>query len=165
MFNTNPYLPPYANSIIPQPVAPPVVPQVQPVQMPAPQMQIQTVSGGEESARAFQMGPNSSVILLDANNPLIWFVSTDSSGYKTVKPFTITPYEPEKPVSQDDIKDQFSVINSRLDKLEERMNANGQSNHGNAWRDKPVHANNNQNVRNVSGSQGSSGSTQPDGTD
>ena len=93
---------------------------------PAPQMEIQKVSG-EESARSFPMGPNSSVILLDTLNPLIWVVVTDSSGYKTVSPFTITPYIPEQPVTAADLKDQIGTIIDRLEKIEERMNANAQS--------------------------------------
>lgn len=157
MNGTNPYLPPFVNHYA-SPVINPVVPQLQ---MPSPQMQVQTVSGGEESAKAFSMGPNSSVILLDANDPLIWFVSTDASGYKTVKPFTITPYVPEEPVSPSDLKDQLSQINNRLDMLEERMNTNGKSNYGSAWKGKSVHAI----AKNVTGSQGSSSSNPTDGAE
>ena len=106
---------------------------------PAPQMEIQKVSG-EESARAYPMGPNSSVILLDTLNPLIWVVVTDSSGYKTVSPFTITPYIPEQPVTTADLKDEIGTIINRLEKIEERMNQNVQSNNGVAWENEPGNA-------------------------
>ena len=57
------------------------VPQLQ---MPAPQMQVTRVSG-ENGANAFQMGPNSSALLLDETAPIVWFVQTDGAGYKTCR--------------------------------------------------------------------------------
>ena len=67
------------------------------------------------------MAPNSSVLLLDMNDPLIWFVSTDGAGYKTCLPYTITPYQPETKASVEELVEK---INNRLDKLEERMSNN-----------------------------------------
>lgn len=112
-----------------------------------PQMEIQKVNG-EESARNYPIGPNSSVILLDAVNPLIWVVVTDSSGYKTINPFTITPYIPETPVTAADLKDQIGSIIDRLDKIEERMSYRGQSNNGPARENKPGNARAQSNDRN-----------------
>lgn len=126
---------------------------------PSPQMEIQKVSG-EESARAFPMGPNSSVILLDTLNPIIWVVVTDSSGYKTVSPFTITPYIPEQPVTAADLKDQIGTIINRLEKIEERMNANVQSNNGTSWENESNNARTQPNVGNgKSFSKSNGGST------
>ena len=48
---------------------------------------------GEGGARAYQMPPNSNALLLDEVNPLVWLVQTDGAGYKTVTPYTITPYQ------------------------------------------------------------------------
>ena len=48
---------------------------------------------GEGGARAYQMPPNSNALLLDEANPLVWLVQTDGAGYKTVTPYTITPYQ------------------------------------------------------------------------
>ena len=53
---------------------------------------------GREGANAFQMGPNSSLLLLDENDPIVWLAKTDGAGYKTVTPFRITPYEETPPV-------------------------------------------------------------------
>ena len=50
---------------------------------------------GENGARAFQMAPNSSAILLDETAPLVWLVQTDGAGYKTATPYKIEPYTPE----------------------------------------------------------------------
>lgn len=70
---------------------------------------------GENGARAFSMMPNSSTILLDENDPLIWLCVTDGAGYKTVKPYTIKEYIPE-PVP--DVK----ALMERLTRLEAKLN-------------------------------------------
>lgn len=36
---------------------------------------------GKPGVDAFQMGPNSSVILVDETAPIVWFVRTDGAGY------------------------------------------------------------------------------------
>lgn len=95
-------------------------------QLPAPTMEIPKVNG-EESARAFSIGPNSSVILMDNDKPLIWVVVTDASGFKTVTPFVISPYTPEQPVNAETLKGEMDSICDRLNKLEERMNGYAQS--------------------------------------
>ena len=82
---------------------------------------------GENGARAFQIAPNSSALLLDETSPIVWVVQTDGAGYKTVTPYTITPYQPEPPI---DVKS----LEERIKKLEETINA--KSNTGNAKRTK-----------------------------
>lgn len=63
-----------------------------------PQLQSQQRAGiirvnGEGGARAYQLPPNSDALLLDESAPLVWLVQTDGAGYKTVTPYTITPYQ------------------------------------------------------------------------
>ena len=99
-------------------------PQVTPTY--APKQEITRVNG-ENGARAFQIAPNSSALLLDENSPIVWVVQTDGAGYKTVTPYTITPYQPEPPV---DVKS----LDERIKKLEEIINA--KPNTGNAKRTK-----------------------------
>ena len=70
---------------------------------------------GENGARALQMGPNCSALLLDDTNPIVWLVQTDGAGYKTVSPFSITPYEPAPAVDVNSLAD-------RISKLEEKVN-------------------------------------------
>ena len=70
---------------------------------------------GENGARAFQLAPNCSALLLDENNPIVWLVQTDGAGYKTVTPYTITPYQPAPPVD-------LNAIEARLKKVEEKLN-------------------------------------------
>lgn len=70
---------------------------------------------GENGARAYQMMPNCSALLLDETAPLVWVAQTDGAGYKTITPYSITKYEPEP---QPDFKD----ILNRLTALEEKFN-------------------------------------------
>lgn len=69
---------------------------------------------GRNGAQAFQMVPNSQALLLDDTAPIIWLAQTDGAGYKTLTPYTITPYQPEPEIS---VKD----LDNRLKKLEEVM--------------------------------------------
>lgn len=75
---------------------------------------------GQKGAETLQMAPNSKVLLLDETDPLIWFVQTDGAGYKTVTPYSITPYQPAPPVD-------LNSIEQRLSALEEKINAKSYS--------------------------------------
>lgn len=87
----------------------------QPMQQSMPQaggpQQITKVNG-ENGARAYQLMPNSSALLLDENNPIVWLAQTDGAGYKTVTPYSISPY-----VSQE--SQNFENLNDRLKRLED----------------------------------------------
>ena len=43
---------------------------------------------GPESAQAYQIGPDSQVILMDANEPYFYIKQTDSSGYSIMRAFS-----------------------------------------------------------------------------
>ena len=75
---------------------------------------------GEGGANAFQMAPNSSVLLLDESAPIIWLKTTDGAGYPTLTPYSITPYVKQEP------EDLFKTLDERIKKLEELVN---ESNH------------------------------------
>ena len=70
---------------------------------------------GENGAKAYQMGPNSSALLLDESAPLVWLVQTDGAGYKTAVPYSISPYQ-----SQPE-PDYFS-LEERIKRLEDMIN-------------------------------------------
>lgn len=78
-----------------------------------PRMEIITVNG-ENGARAFQMPPNSRTLLLDENAPIVWLAQTDGAGYKTVTPYTITPYQPEESVDT-------KSLEARIKRLEDMI--------------------------------------------
>ena len=72
---------------------------------------------GEGGARAFQMGANSSALLLDESGQLVWLATTDGAGYKTVTAYDITPH-------QNSTTPDVSVLETRIARLEEIVNAN-----------------------------------------
>lgn len=82
---------------------------------------------GENGARAFPMGANSSALLLDENGVIVWLVTTDGAGYKTVAPFDITPHQTQP-------APDFGSLEARITRLEERLNAAATGNPANAER-------------------------------
>ena len=80
---------------------------------------------GRNGADALQLAPNSSALVLDINDPIVWFVSTDGAGYKTCLPYLISPY---KAATESSIEESVTKINARLDRIEERMRI-GKSDH------------------------------------
>ena len=80
----------------------------------APQMQVTKVNG-EGGANAFSMGPNSSAILLDESGLMIWLVTSDGAGYKTVQAYDIAPHKAEQ-------APDFGGLEDRIRRLEERVN-------------------------------------------
>ena len=86
-------------------------------QQPAgPQMQVVRVSG-ENGARAYQMGANSSAILLDETGTMVWLVTSDGAGYKSVSAYDITPHQATP-------APDFGSLENRIQKLEEIVNGN-----------------------------------------
>lgn len=80
----------------------------------APQIQVTRVNG-EGGANAFSMGPNSSALLLDASGTMIWAVTTDGAGYKTVVPYDIVQHRIPEAVSMESLE-------NRIKRLEEMIN-------------------------------------------
>ena len=70
----------------------PTIPSVFPQQT----TQIQYVND-RQSAEAYQMSPNSSVILMDSNLPRFYMKQTDASGMFTLKAYDFKEVEAEKP--------------------------------------------------------------------
>lgn len=59
-----------------------------------PQQQVVRVSG-ENGAKAYQMGINSSALLLDESSPIVWLKTTDGAGYPSLIAYDIVPHQPE----------------------------------------------------------------------
>lgn len=92
------------------PYQPPAFPQYQPAQ----QTQVVRVNG-ENGARAYQIGANSSALLLDESGELVWLVTTDGAGYKTVGAYDITPHQQAIPANITDLE-------TRIKRLEDLVN-------------------------------------------
>ena len=80
------------------------------------QQQTQVVRvNGEAGARTYQIGPNSSAMLLDESGTMVWLVTTDGAGYKTVGAYDITPHQ--QPAAVD-----YSDLETRIKRLEDMIN-------------------------------------------
>ena len=71
---------------------------------------------GKSGADMYQLAPNSSALLLDETQPIVWLVQTDGAGYKVSTPYSISPFETPQP------KNPLSEIEERLTRLEEKLN-------------------------------------------
>ena len=80
-----------------------------------PQRQEIVKVNGENGARAYQMAPNSSALLLDESAPLVWLVQTDGAGYKTATPYTIAPYQAQP-------APDYNSLDERIRRLEDMLN-------------------------------------------
>lgn len=79
-----------------------------------PSTQVTRVSG-RPGAEAYTIGPNSSALLLDESGVIVWLVTTDGAGYKTVAPYDITPHKTAP-------APDMTGLEARIARLEERMN-------------------------------------------
>ena len=100
----NPYLNPYGFQQMPTPV------------YQQPQQQVVRVNG-ENGAKAFTIGANSSALLLDESGTMVWLVTSDGAGYKTVSAYDIAPHKVEPPVN-------YGNLENRIKRLEEIVNGN-----------------------------------------
>ena len=85
-----------------------------------PQVQIIQVNG-ENGVDAYQMGPNSSALLLDTTAPIVWLVQTDGAGYKSKKPYDIVEHQPEPSPEMKTMDERFASIDKRLKIIEEAL--------------------------------------------
>ena len=88
-------------------------PYVQQMQQPVQPCSITKVSG-ENGAKAFNMAPNSSALLLDETAPLVWLKTTDGAGYPTLTPYTITPYQAAPPVDVNSLVHRIEALEAKL---------------------------------------------------
>ena len=99
----NPFINPYG-----------MAPQYQPPVMQQATQQVVRVNG-ENGARAYQIGPNSSAILLDESGLMVWLVTSDGAGYKTVQAYDIAPHKTSP-------APDYGSLEDRIKKLEDIVN-------------------------------------------
>lgn len=87
-----------------------------PVQPQATRQEIIQVNG-LDGAKAYQMQPNSQIILLDLNNPTVYIKQTDGANFPTITTYQLIPVET---VAAEE-KGTNNNIELRLKKLEEFM--------------------------------------------
>ena len=94
--------------------------QAQAVQPP---VQVVKVNG-ENGAKAYSIGANSSALLLDESGLMVWLVTSDGAGYKTVSAYDITPHQTEPKPDYVNFESRLQTVEKRL---EEIMNANARN--------------------------------------
>lgn len=90
--------------------------QVQPMQPPTQVVKV----NGENGARSYQMGANSSAMLLDESGLIVWLCTTDGAGYKTVSAYDITPHKIAP-------SPDYGSLESRIERLEMIVNGNSRN--------------------------------------
>ena len=90
----------------------------------AQQMQVVKVNG-EGGANAFSMGPNSSALLLDTSGTMIWAVTTDGAGYKTVVPYDIMPHRNPEQIAVKSLEDRIKRLEELIDAGHSETNQRG----------------------------------------
>ena len=105
VYEYNPYLNPYLNMY---------QQNQQPQMQQMPKQEVVKVNG-ENGARAYPLGANSSALLLDESGTMVWLAVSDGAGYRTVSAYDITPHQTAP--AQD-----YSGLESRITRLEEMLN-------------------------------------------
>lgn len=75
---------------------------------------------GKPGVDAFQMGPNSSVLLLDETANIVWLAQTDGAGYKTATPFDIVPHQDAPPIDVNALDSRIQSIEAELKEMRDR---------------------------------------------
>lgn len=90
--------------------------QVQPQQQP---FDLIIAVSGRNGAEAFQMPPNSRAVLFDDRQDVMYRVSTDGAGYKTVTEFDFSPREGAEtaPDAQYATKADLDALMAKIDAL------------------------------------------------
>ena len=68
---------------------------------------------GRNGAEAYQMAPNSSILLLDETAPIVWLKTTDGASYPTVNGYVITPLKEKSAATAD-----LTELEERIAKLD-----------------------------------------------
>lgn len=103
---------------------------------------------GKGGADAYQLMPNSSALLLDETAPIVWLVTTDGAGYKSVQPYEIKPYAPKAPADT-------SSLEERIARLEARIYAKSDAAAVSANQSSDGHVETTQSIQTTDGGQGS----------
>ena len=114
----------YGNPLY-NPMVNPYLNAQRPLQQP-PRQEVVKVNG-ENGARAFPLGANSSALLLDESGAIVWLITTDGAGYKSVAAFDISPHEAAPAPNYEDLE-------ARITKLEEMISNANTVNTSNAQR-------------------------------
>ena len=77
---------------------------------------------GENGARALNLAPNSSALVLDESGPFVWLCVSDGAGYRTVTPYQITPYKPAQAPTMQDLTARIERLEAQVHESNNRRN-------------------------------------------
>lgn len=87
---------------------------------------------GEGGAKSVKIPPNSSCLAMDIDEPVVYLIQTDSTGYPSVEAYSVTriPTESEKAASAienvtqtlSQVMAQMSAMSEKITKLEASLN-------------------------------------------
>ena len=110
----NPFLNPYG--MYPQ--------QYQQVSQSQPVQQVVRVNG-ENGAKTYQLGANSSALLLDESGSMVWLVTSDGAGYKTVSAYDIIPHQTAPAPDFGSLEQRIKRLEETVDGYSRNLNAVG----------------------------------------
>lgn len=91
-------------------------------------------ANGKASIDMIRMSPNSSVLIADTTQPIVWKCVSDGLGNVTKQAFDIFPHKSEEEIEKDNITALLQNISDRLNKLEanyESFTSRNKSNNSN----------------------------------
>ena len=75
-------------------------------------------ANGKASIDALRMSPNSSALIADSTQPVIWKCISDSLGNVSATAFDVFPHKDEATVQKESVSRSIESITERLDRLE-----------------------------------------------
>ena len=75
-------------------------------------------ANGKASIDAIRMSPNSSVLIADTTQPIVWKCVSDGLGNVTAEPYDITRHKTEEEVEKETTNNLLNDISERLKRLE-----------------------------------------------
>jgi hypothetical protein len=82
-------------------------------QMSAQRMSITQVNGWG-GADAFRMGPNSSILLLDQEQPVVYMKTTDGGGFPSVAAYELRPLQRPKPLDANELEERLNRLEALI---------------------------------------------------
>ena len=90
--------------------------------MAAPQFQAPLLHG-KTDAEQFNIGPNSSIYLPDADNDFIWWIRTDNYGNKTVLCLDVSIHADKPQIDLNNLEMRLTAIEERLNAKQNKSNS------------------------------------------
>lgn len=75
-------------------------------------------ASGKASVDAIRMSPNSSVLIADSTEPIVWKCVSDSLGNVTSEAFDITHHKTDEELEKENTNNMLNEISERLKRLE-----------------------------------------------